>query len=210
MHSKVLKVIRNGCIGLGNTNLLFVAACAALYFFLFNSSTLDFFATLLCVCVCVAVAYRRDKMCWRHSLRDKKKENKITMSRVPVSRHYIPLGQRAGHLRVHKVGLELSFALDVDDASARAHVAQSEKDTAGLLRHLRGEGRACLVRWRQATETKVPRARILKIKGTFPAGWFAAPQALAQSVSELVSGGSGAFLSLSSWKFKALITAARA
>lgn len=70
----------------------------------------------------------------------------MQMSRAPVSRHYIPLGQRAGHLRVHEVGLELSFALDVDDASARAHVAQSEKDAAGLLRHLRGEGRACLVR----------------------------------------------------------------
>lgn len=40
---------------------------------------------------------------------------------------------------MHKVGLELSFALDVDDASTRAHVAQCEKDPARLLRHLRGE-----------------------------------------------------------------------
>lgn len=79
--------------------------------------------------MCVAAAYRRTKMCWGHSLRETLKQ----------SRHYIPLGQRAGHLCVHKVGLELSLALDVDDASARAHVAQSEKDAAGLLRHLRGQ-----------------------------------------------------------------------
>lgn len=51
-------------------------------------------------------------------------------------RHYIPLRQRAGHLCVHKVGLELAFSLDIDDASARAHVAQSLKDAAGLLCHL--------------------------------------------------------------------------
>lgn len=54
-------------------------------------------------------------------------------------RHYIPLRQRAGHLCVHKVGLELAFSLDIDDASARAHVAQSLKDAAGLLCHLAGE-----------------------------------------------------------------------
>lgn len=40
---------------------------------------------------------------------------------------------------MHKVSLELSFALDVDDAPTRAHVAQSEKDAARLLRHLQGK-----------------------------------------------------------------------
>ena len=57
----------------------------------------------------------------------------------PVLRHYIPLGQWAGHLCVHKIGLELSFALDVDDASTRAHVAQGEKDATRLLRYLQRE-----------------------------------------------------------------------
>lgn len=69
MHSKVLKVISNGCIGLGNTNLLFVAACVFL-FFKFLRFGFFFFCLLA---VCVAAAYRRDKMCWRHSLRDSKK-----------------------------------------------------------------------------------------------------------------------------------------
>ena len=60
---------------------------------------------------------------------------------VGVSRHDVPLGERASHLRVDEVGLELAFALDVDDAATGAHVAQREKDTAGLLGHLeRGEG----------------------------------------------------------------------
>ena len=40
---------------------------------------------------------------------------------------------------MHKVGLELSFALDVDDASAGAHVAQGKEDETRLLRHLQGE-----------------------------------------------------------------------
>lgn len=57
----------------------------------------------------------------------------------PVLRHYIPLGQWAGHLRVHKVGLQLPFALDVDDASTRAHVAQGQKDSTRLFCHLQGE-----------------------------------------------------------------------
>lgn len=58
------------------------------------------------------------------------------LCRSRTLRHYIPLRQRAGHLCVHKVGLELAFALDVDDASARAHVAQSLKDATRLLCHL--------------------------------------------------------------------------
>lgn len=50
MHSKVLKVISNGCIGLGNTNLLFVAACAVFLFFKFlHFVFFGFFASLLCV-----------------------------------------------------------------------------------------------------------------------------------------------------------------
>ena len=40
---------------------------------------------------------------------------------------------------MYKVGLELSFALDVDDASTRAHVAQGQKDATRLLRHLQRE-----------------------------------------------------------------------
>lgn len=72
-------------------------------------------------------------------------ETQFKRKKKKKSRHYIPLGQRAGHLCVHKVGLELALALDVDDASARAHVAQSEEDAAGLLCHLRGQGRACQV-----------------------------------------------------------------
>lgn len=40
---------------------------------------------------------------------------------------------------MNKVSLELSFALDVDDASTRAHVAQGQKDATRLLRHLQGE-----------------------------------------------------------------------
>lgn len=40
---------------------------------------------------------------------------------------------------MHKEGLELSFALDIDDASTRTHVAQSQKDATRLLRHLQGE-----------------------------------------------------------------------
>lgn len=59
----------------------------------------------------------------------------------PVLRHYIPLRQWAGHLCVNKEGLELSFALDVNDASTRAHVAQGQKDATRLLRHLQGKTR---------------------------------------------------------------------
>ena len=54
-------------------------------------------------------------------------------------RHYIPLGQRASHLCVYKEGLKLSFALDIDDASTRTHVAKGQKDTTCLLSHLEGE-----------------------------------------------------------------------
>lgn len=42
---------------------------------------------------------------------------------------------------MHKVSLELPFALDVDDASAGAHVAQVHEDLERLLRHLRGTNR---------------------------------------------------------------------
>lgn len=40
-------------------------------------------------------------------------------------RHHRPLRQRSAHLRVHKVGLQLAFALHVDDAATRADVSQS-------------------------------------------------------------------------------------
>lgn len=51
-------------------------------------------------------------------------------------RHDVPLRKRPGHLRMDEVGLELPFALDVDDSSARAHVAEGQQDAARLLRHL--------------------------------------------------------------------------
>lgn len=79
---------------------------------------------------------------WQHSLpflqqrRHSVRKTKYGLCWSMMLRHYIPLRQRAGHLCVHKVGLELAFALDVDDASARAHVAQSLKDATCLLCHL--------------------------------------------------------------------------
>lgn len=51
-------------------------------------------------------------------------------------RHHRRLGQRSAHLRVHKVGLQLAFALDVDDAATRADVSESGQDPARLLGHL--------------------------------------------------------------------------
>lgn len=98
------------------------------------------------------------------------------MSRAPVSRHYIPLGQRAGHLRVHEVGLELSFALDVDDASARAHVAQSEKDAAGLLRHLRGGGESMFSSLTSRHQNKSSAGEDIKNKGNISSWLVCSPR----------------------------------
>lgn len=72
----------------------------------------------------------------RHSILKTNYVSLCGLCRSRTLRHYIPLRQRAGHLCVYKVGLELAFALDVDDASARAHVAQSLKDATCLLCHL--------------------------------------------------------------------------
>lgn len=54
-----------------------------------------------------------------------------------TSRHHGPLRLRPRHLRVNKVGLQLPFALHVDDPATRAHVPEGGQDSARLLRDLR-------------------------------------------------------------------------
>lgn len=54
-----------------------------------------------------------------------------------TSRHHGPLRLRSRHLRVNKVGLQLPFALHVDDPATRAHVPEGGQDSARLLRDLR-------------------------------------------------------------------------